>query len=677
MSGDVTNTDDTLLQAVSTFSLPYDSLSLHIGGVEYYGSLKKSLEQANTCILICGWTFSLSTVLDKEDTTVKDVLFALPPSVEVKILIWDYPLIYTPDRDPFTALTLALENKSNISFQRFDFHPIMSSLHSKLVVIDNRLAYVGGFDIDHERLDGPYHLDDDPLRVNADGESYRPFRDYALRIQGDVSHLSDYFYQLWNSQKKQKSFFANVEGQLDLGTEFLELARTVPAFKNQAKDFSSYKLQRQLIKNAKKYIYIENQYLSHEGMVGLLCEKLASPHGPQVVIVVSYGKMPWLEKISMGSLLNESVKGLMEADRYGRLGLYCLKYRPTNDEDSFVKVHSKCMIIDGEYLKIGSSNFSKRSMEFDYEIDLFLHHSHQVKKFEKRIFKTLLSAPDCDFCEKSSLLETFEHYRKKYKKIYPLGQLIDEVSSLVEYKEYLPLDKYKMTFFEKVGQKFINKESIQTLNLKAFLVLLFLILIAGLALFFPFDQVEKLVKDYVFTKQMSGTMSLALMLFVGYVALGAFFFPLNLYILLCGAFFSPVYAFALSLCGALTAGLASYFIGAFFENVEYVENKIKSLRKLKRFLRKKSLSTIIFLRMVPIAPYSLVNFVCGKFRISLWRFVAGTLIGVAPGTFALIFMEKQLIEVFRSPSLENALYFLAAASLFYLAYRIVKKRMSA
>ena len=104
-------------------------------------------------------------------------------------------------------------------------------------------------------------------------------------------------------------------------------------------------MHKWLIENAQKYIYIENQYLTSEKIVDLLIEGLKRKDGPEVVIVVSYGKMPLIEKVSMGALLTDYVQRLVENDPYNRLKIYTLFTGDKNDRE-YVKIHSKCMLVD-------------------------------------------------------------------------------------------------------------------------------------------------------------------------------------------------------------------------------------------------------------------------------------------------------------------------------------------
>lgn len=641
-------------------------------GKAYFEDLKRSMLAAKRSVLICGWSLNLDTVMDEEGTTFKNLVFSLPENVSIKILIWDYIIFYVGDRDPFLPLKMAFQNKKNVEFQRFDFHPIMSSMHSKMVVVDEEVLYLGGIDIDLERRDGQYNLTKDPARRLRDGKTYQPFRDYVLKFNGPAGkRFASFFNELWNSQRDQKSELSGpLKGSKDDNVFF---ARTVPKFKDNPKDYSSYYLHKWLILKARKYIYIENQYLTSESIVRLLIKRLSEPEGPEVVLVVSYGKMPVLEKISMGALLTESARKLFDNDPHGRLKIYALF---SGKGGQFVKVHSKCLLVDDEYLKIGSSNINDRSMRFDYELDVLVR-GEAAARNKKKIFSTLLTDGKDELVFEPGLGATFEKARVRWGKLVEVRDILHERSPFVEYKDYLPLDKKQMTFFEKTGQILLEKSALRRINYKLLAGALALVLILTGALVVEPGEAKERLDQFIVWLEVQNGFGLMAMFFAGYLLLGAMFFPLNVYIFLCGAYFDTFDAFALAVSGATASASLSYAIGAWFKTEIHAESRIKKLNQLRRLLKKNSLKTIVFLRMVPIAPFPLVNLICGKFGVGFPRYFLGTLLGVAPGSFVLIFMEKRLFDLIQSPEVFDFVLLALLGALGVYGAKMVRKRMSA
>ena len=66
-------------------------------------------------------------------------------------------------------------------------HPLGGSVHHKLVVIDDRIAFCGGIDITTGRWDSSQHNSNDPRRINPNGRVYPPWHDIALGVEGPVA----------------------------------------------------------------------------------------------------------------------------------------------------------------------------------------------------------------------------------------------------------------------------------------------------------------------------------------------------------------------------------------------------------------------------------------------------------------------------------------------------------
>lgn len=642
---------------------------------DYFNQIRESFLEAKESICICGWAFNLKTVMG-DGLSLEEVLLAVPEHVKIRILIWDYIIFYMRDRDPFTPLEIALKNRGNIEFERFDFHPVLSSMHAKMVIVDSKRLFIGGIDLDLGRRDSRFNLRRDLVREEMDGKSYPPFRDYALRFDGDFcSRFTDLFNELWHSQKNQKSAIRSLPAA-NLGAN-LFFARTIPKYKGNPKDTSSFKLHKWLIQSARNYIYIENQYLTSDEIVDLLVENLKMPNGPEIVILVSYGHMPIIERVAMGSLLTKCVKKLLKNDPYSRLKIYTLRVDNKTPEQ-FVKVHSKCLLVDDRYLKIGSSNINNRSMAFDYELDALVK-GREVAGFRRIIFNTLLGDGEEvqeEIGLEESIIATFEKAKSRFGKILEVKDILQERSPIEGLEEYLPLDKSEMSFFEKFGQRFLGRSTRRALSLKALGAVLVLILIIGGAFFVDTQTANTFLQkiaSYFGVEKGIGLMSL---FFFSYLILGTLFFPLNAYIFLCGAYFDSKEAFLLAMSGALGSSSLSYGIGRAFSSEIKADFRISKARALKQSLRKNSLKTLVFLRLVPIAPYALVNLVCGKFGIGYWKFLTATIIGLSPGSFVLIHMEKRLIDFAQFPEAKKFLVLIVLLGLLYLSVSYVKKRIS-
>ena len=71
--------------------------------------------------------------------------------------------------------------------------------------------------------------------------------------------------------------------------------------------------------------------------------------------------------------------------------------------------------------------------------------------------------------------------------------------------------------------------------------------------------------------------------------------------------------------------------------------------RISRRLARQGLLAIITLRVVPVAPFSVINLVAGASHIRFRDFATGTLIGMTPGTLALTVFSDQVVAAIQAP----------------------------
>jgi len=102
--------------------------------------------------------------------------------------------------------------------------------------------------------------------------------------------------------------------------------------------------------------------------------------------------------------------------------------------------------------------------------------------------------------------------------------------------------------------------------------------------------------------------------------------------LLFGAALGTVYAVIAATIGAVLAfGLSRYLVR------DLVQQRFGTrLAKVNEALEKEGLSYLLFLRLVPLFPFFLVNLAAAMTRLPLRTFALGTLIGILPGGFIYV-----------------------------------------
>ncbi|NBC87889.1 MAG: phospholipase, partial [Alphaproteobacteria bacterium] len=83
------------------------------------------------------------------------------------------------------------------------------------------------------------------------------------------------------------------------------------------------------------------------------------------------------------------VEDLRRADHDGRLGVY----HPVNGEGRAIYVHAKLLVVDDEFVRVGSSNMASRSLACDTECDLAFEAADQpdLRAFLARLRAQLLA----------------------------------------------------------------------------------------------------------------------------------------------------------------------------------------------------------------------------------------------------------------------------------------------
>ncbi len=184
-----------------------DRFTTLIDGAAYFATLRAALIRARHTVFIVGWDLDsrMRLVPDGANDGFPEplgaflcALAAARPRLRIYVLAWDFAMIYALERDWPPVYRTAWQSHRGIVFQLDGAHPRGASHHQKLVVIDDRLAFVGGLDMTRARWDTPSHSADEPRRRDADGVSYRPFHDVQAMFDGDAAaELGEQARQRW------------------------------------------------------------------------------------------------------------------------------------------------------------------------------------------------------------------------------------------------------------------------------------------------------------------------------------------------------------------------------------------------------------------------------------------------------------------------------------------------
>ncbi|EIM28137.1 phospholipase D-like domain-containing protein [Microvirga lotononidis] len=362
-----------------------DRASVLIDGAAYFANLEAALRKARRSILIIGWDFDGSIRLRpdvgiEESPQLGPLLRSLVnewPDLEVRILVWSVAVVHAPGAPGPLIFGADWQDHPRLQLRLDTHHPLYAAHHQKIVCIDDSLAFIGGMDLTVERWDTSRHACDDPTRLKDDGTIYEPVHDLQMAVDGDAARaIAEVGYGRWKfatGEELAPAPSATPPWPDGLVPDFrhapVAIARTYPAWGEQPAANEAAALTLDALSAAKKTIYIEAQYMTAPYVGDVLERRLADPDGPEVVVVQTHESHGWAEELVMGTNRDRLIRRLRRCDHHGRLRVYYPVIPNGNGGECQVLIHSKLIIVDDVFVRIGSSNLNNRSIGLDSECD--------------------------------------------------------------------------------------------------------------------------------------------------------------------------------------------------------------------------------------------------------------------------------------------------------------------
>ena len=361
----------------------------------YFRAFFRAARQARRTIFIAGWQFDSNVRLlrgadARDGGTETGVLSFLEklcersPDLQVYLLMWDFSVIYSPDRQWFQERIVNQSASGRLHFRFDDKHPVGASHHQKLVVIDGTIAFVGGIDFASGRWDTRLHRAGNPDRVNADGEPYEAYHDLHAFVTGDAAtELARVFRQRWlDSGGEDIPLNGTAEGgrpafpSLPIAAPQVAVSRTLPRTLVPLREpiLEIRALYQDAIAAAERMVYLENQYFSSRVVFRALADRMTNAGNRRLQVILILPRRPHalIEEISLGLAQVKMLGSLKDlATQYGHsLGIYYTLTAGAESETDATYIHAKTLIVDDRFLTVGSANTTNRSMGLDTELNL-------------------------------------------------------------------------------------------------------------------------------------------------------------------------------------------------------------------------------------------------------------------------------------------------------------------
>jgi phospholipase D1/2 len=374
---------------------------------EYYRLARQAMLGAKHNVLLLGWDIHAGVDMTPGETdsqgptkfaALVNFIGRRNRNRRVDILTWDYGTLYTLERDPFSRLRLGWRTPPNVRFRYDDHHPVAASHHQKIIVVDDQLAFCGGVDVTAHRWDTAQHNIDEPHRKSG-YKHYGPYHEMQAMLSGPAAaSLGELARDRWRAIgdtnmppiAKPSADLWPADVVPDFTNVRVGISRTMPAMETEAGTSECEALFVDSIAAARELIYVESQYFTNSQLAEKIAARLKEPDGPEVIVVTPRKCEGWLERNTMGARRQHAFHLLLAADIHKRMRILCPMASQAQDVPTFV--HSKVTVIDDRHFRIGSANFSRRSMGVDTECDVAVEaESDEHRQAVRRAFHRLLA----------------------------------------------------------------------------------------------------------------------------------------------------------------------------------------------------------------------------------------------------------------------------------------------
>ncbi len=654
----------------------------------YFGALRKALLKARSTVFVVGWDIDSRTRLVGESGRADDgypevfidLLSALVnerPQLRVYLLVWDYSVLFALERELLPSIWLRWRMPRRIRYCLDDDLPAGAAHHQKIVVVDDAIAFCGGQDVTIRRWDTVQHSLDNPVRVDPTGKPYAPYHDVQAIVDGDAAlALAKLVRERWKCGVSERvpplrpfgdpwpAGIAPDLERIDVG-----IARTWPAIEDQDEIRECEALFFDSIESAERAIFIENQYLTAARLAERLARRMRENPKLEVVIISPRAPRSWLEGQTMRASLSRFMYPLRDLELRDRVALLYPQVR-ADGRASAIMVHSKTMIVDDVLLRVGSANLNNRSLGLDTECDLAFEaktpdQRQAIVRLRDRMLGHFCGAePEevaASLFRTGSLIATARSLRRGGHSLEPIdfdGATHVSLSALA-----IVADPERPIVPPPVLQSLIGKRP-RAQPVRRFAKVIGIgLAIVSLILAWRFTALSALVHPDSLRQSLQNIAELPgapLIVVAVFVIGGLVAFPVLLLIAATAAAFGPWMGFALAGTGAIASAAVTYGVGTAMGRRVIETIGGPRVDRVRRSIVRHSVVAVASIRLVPIAPFTLVNLVAGASRIPFLDYLLGTILGMAPGLLVMAALGHQIWSIFTEPTLTNVLLFLLA-----------------
>ncbi|HEU4341079.1 MAG TPA: VTT domain-containing protein [Candidatus Binatia bacterium] len=142
---------------------------------------------------------------------------------------------------------------------------------------------------------------------------------------------------------------------------------------------------------------------------------------------------------------------------------------------------------------------------------------------------------------------------------------------------------------------------------------------------------------------------------VAYVIGSLLLVPITVLIIATALVFGPLQGSLYSFAGCFLGAGITYAVGYFLGRDFIRQITGPKWERVERKIGQTGILAVATLRLLPVAPFTIVNIVSGAFQVPIRDYIIGSVLGLAPGILAINLFAYQVASAIRNPGLGSFL----------------------
>ena len=363
------------------------ALEVLVDGAHAFAAIAHAIENARDYVHVTGWHVApyFELVRGTRPGVLGELLADAAERLDVRVLVWAGAPVpaFHPTRKQVREGVQTLTRDTRIRCETDPREHPFHCHHEKTVIVDGEVAFVGGIDMTDyagDRFDTSAH----PARRRLG------WHDVGTRLRGPaVADVDDHFALRWRELTGQQ--LERPAPPAPAGEHTVQVVRTIADGMYAAVPDGEYRILESYVRAitaARRFIYLENQFLWSPEISRLLADKLRRPPCDEFrIVIVLPARANNGHDDTMGQL------GVLAGadDGAGRLLATTIRSR-TGERVDRLYVHAKVGIVDDHWLTVGSANLNAHSLLNDTEMNVVADHPELVRATRLRLWSEHLEA---------------------------------------------------------------------------------------------------------------------------------------------------------------------------------------------------------------------------------------------------------------------------------------------